>query len=113
MSTINHEDLRCMSMEELRKLYDQTHQNPRAHESIIHEIEWRLLEEIGSQAKNLANSVTALDRSVQDLVGSSRRMERFTKWLITLTVILTIITAVMLIPVIPQIISYLRMLLGR
>ena len=101
MPTINHEDLQRKNMQELRELYDQTHSNDRAHESIIHEIEWRLLEEIGSQVNNLERSVTALDRSVQDLARSSSHMERFTKWLIALTVILTI-TAVASIPVIPQ-----------
>ena len=112
MPTINHEELQRKNMQELRELYDQTHSGERLHESIIHEIEWRLLEEIGSQVNNLERSVTALDRSVQDLARSSSRMERFTKGLIALTVILTI-TAVASIPVIPQIIGYLRMLLHR
>jgi hypothetical protein len=112
MPTINHEDLQRKNMQELRELYDQTHSNDRAHESIIHEIEWRLLEEIGSQVNNLERSVTTLDRSVQDLARSSSHMERFTKWLIALTVILTI-TAVASIRVIPQIIGYLRMFLHR
>jgi hypothetical protein len=113
MSTINHRELQPKSMEELRELFDQTHQNNRAHESIIHEIEWRLLNEIGSQVENLEISVTALNRSVHDLVGSSGRMERLTKWLAALTVILTIITAIVSIPVIPQIVGYLRMFLRR
>lgn len=108
MTRTSKEEINKMSSEQIYEELFQNETNERRHQLCVEELQRRYLKEIGKQTNRLADSsgrvetisvslettVKNVGSQVQSLSESSTRMERFTKWLIGLTVALLSLTVI-------------------
>lgn len=77
-------------------------------QAIEQKIERLLLSQIENRIKELDCSIARVDRSIELLGQSSVRMERFTKRLLWLTVVLAILAGIAAIPIVRDLVHYFR-----